>query len=270
MIIDIHLHYFGPEHPAYEDDGLEILQEECAKVGVDRVCISACGRQYKQPGNDAVRGALEQYPDLLIGFAYFRLGIDRPELVDEIKRQGFGGLKMISPLDDYDADAYMRVYEHAAKARLPILLHTGTVANLGMDHEFDVSSNRMRPILLDRIARTFPELNLIGAHLGGPWYDEAAGMMSIHPNVYFDLSGGPATHVGSSHFREHHTLFWWERLDKGRRLGKKIVFGCDGGYGSHAAVMDAYRQFCRTYELTAEDEEAILGGTAARLLGLSD
>ena len=36
MVIDVHLHYFGPEHPAYEEKGLEILQEECSKAGVDR------------------------------------------------------------------------------------------------------------------------------------------------------------------------------------------------------------------------------------------
>jgi hypothetical protein len=214
MIIDMHLHLFGPGHPHYRDSGLEILCEECAKAGVDRVCISSCGRQYKQPGNEAVREAFTKYPDFLIGFAYVRLGIDRPWVVDEIKAQGFGGIKVISPLDDY-----MRLYERAARHKLPILFHTGTVGSLGLDHEYDVSSDRMRPIKLDRIARTFPELPLIGAHLGVPWIDEAASLMCGHPNVYFDMSGGPAAHVGSPRFRDTHTLFFWGLLHRQRKLG---------------------------------------------------
>jgi hypothetical protein len=42
----------------------------------------------------------------------------------------------------------------------------------------------------------------------------------------------------------------------------------DGSYTSHAPALKVYRDFCRTYELTPEEEANILGKTAAKLLGL--
>lgn len=47
----------------------------------------------------------------------------------------------------------------------------------------------MRPIYLDTIARAFPDLKIIGAHLGNPWYQEAAEVARWNPNVFFDLTG---------------------------------------------------------------------------------
>jgi predicted TIM-barrel fold metal-dependent hydrolase len=47
-----------------------------------------------------------------------------------------------------------------------------------------------RPGTLDTLARAFPELVMIGAHLGSPWFLEALSVALYHKNVYFDLSGG--------------------------------------------------------------------------------
>ena len=41
-----------------------------------------------------------------------------------------------------------------------------------------------RPILLDQIAIDFPELRLIGIHVGTPWADEMIAMAWKHENVY--------------------------------------------------------------------------------------
>jgi predicted TIM-barrel fold metal-dependent hydrolase len=41
-----------------------------------------------------------------------------------------------------------------------------------------------RPIALDAVACDFPELRLIGIHLGIPWIDEMMAMAWKHPNVY--------------------------------------------------------------------------------------
>ncbi|MFN0305356.1 MAG: amidohydrolase family protein [Burkholderiales bacterium] len=41
-----------------------------------------------------------------------------------------------------------------------------------------------QPITLDAIACDFPELKLIGIHIGIPWHDEMIAMAWKHPNVY--------------------------------------------------------------------------------------
>jgi hypothetical protein len=46
-----------------------------------------------------------------------------------------------------------------------------------------------RPITLDRVAIHFPELRLIGMHLGVPWTNEMIAMCWKHSNVYM---GGDA------------------------------------------------------------------------------
>ena len=41
-----------------------------------------------------------------------------------------------------------------------------------------------RPIYLDEVAIDFPELKLIGIHIGIPWTDEMISMCWKHENVY--------------------------------------------------------------------------------------
>lgn len=45
-----------------------------------------------------------------------------------------------------------------------------------------------RPIYLDEVALTFPELRLIGTHLGQPWHEEMMVLAWKFPNVYVETS----------------------------------------------------------------------------------
>jgi hypothetical protein len=76
----------------------------------------------------------------------------------------------------------------------------------------------MRPFHLDTIANNFPNLRLIGAHLGGTGnYDEAASVARWRHNVYFDFSGGTTI--------ERHAV---ERRLIGHEIGyEKLIFGSD-------------------------------------------
>ena len=49
-----------------------------------------------------------------------------------------------------------------------ILFHTGIVIRTNPDTPTDVSVDRMRVTTLDNIARRFPKLTMIAAHLGIP------------------------------------------------------------------------------------------------------
>ena len=80
----------------------------------------------------------------------------------------------------------------------------------------DVSATRMHPFHLDTIANNFPNLPLIGAHMGGTGnYDAAASVARWRHNVHFDLSGGETI--------EQHAV---ERGLIGREIGvEKLVWG---------------------------------------------
>ena len=45
-----------------------------------------------------------------------------------------------------------------------------------------------RPIYLDQVALDFPELVIVGGHIGYPWTEEAVAVATKHPNVYIDTS----------------------------------------------------------------------------------
>jgi hypothetical protein len=45
-----------------------------------------------------------------------------------------------------------------------------------------------RPIYLDQVALDFPELRIVGGHIGYPWTEEAIAVATKHENVFIDTS----------------------------------------------------------------------------------
>jgi len=63
-----------------------------------------------------------------------------------------------------------------------MMIHQGTTfARAG-------SLLQARPILLDEIALRFPELRIVIAHMGHPFFEEAIAVVRRHPHVYADVS----------------------------------------------------------------------------------
>lgn len=254
-IIDAH------QHLRSEPNALEELAQRSEEAGITKVCLSACGEQYNQPGNDAVRQAFERFPDLIVGMGYIRLGLDPPEIVDELHDQGFRGAKVISPLKRYSDKAFYPIYEKLAARGMPILFHTGVVARFGKDGAFDTASERMRPVFLDAIARAFPELTLIGAHLGAPWYDEACAVAAANPNVYFDLSGAIGLLADKPPLFFDMLTFW-------ERAKPKLLFGVDGEYTKKNRVIARFQRLMNKLDFSAELRRAVFHGNMAKILGL--
>jgi len=45
-----------------------------------------------------------------------------------------------------------------------------------------------RPIYLDQVALDFPDLVIVGGHIGYPWTEEAIAVATKHQNIYIDTS----------------------------------------------------------------------------------
>jgi predicted TIM-barrel fold metal-dependent hydrolase len=150
-------------------------------------------------GNEDHLPLIKRYPDIIAAFAAVNLmagQTDAPEQIDRYKGQGFTGLKFEDNTYPYNHAAYWPLYERAQALGMPILFHTGWLAPVvtkdGVHHDGPdgIDAENMRPYLLDKVARSFPGLTIIGAHLGLPHSHEALQMMEAYPRVYFDFCGG--------------------------------------------------------------------------------
>lgn len=73
-------------------------------------------------------------------------------------------------------------YEAASARGMPILFHTGLCDTPQCVLPY------AQPALLDEVAREFPNLKLVIAHLGWPWVNETIVLLGKHANVFADIS----------------------------------------------------------------------------------
>ncbi len=262
-IIDVHHHLNPPT-----DETADRTAEECSRLGIVKRALLGMPPKCDPKANAAVLAAARTYPDLFLPFAAPDMDDAAPDDVTRFKDRGYVGLKFIVPSRPYNDPAYFPLYERACDLKMPVLFHLGIVANRpGFDK---ADSNCMRPIHLDHIARSIPQLTVIGAHLGNPWYEEATMSCRWNPNLFFDLSGStlkkkrPAFLAG---------LLWWTedtpyRAPDGSTAWQKIVFGSDVPSGRVAEVIAGYENLMNTLRLAPAIRERIWYGTAARLLGI--
>ena len=257
MVIDAHIHY------RKEEGYVKELLRECDRLGIDKVCLLGVA--------DDLEKAVAEAPDRILTLAVVRLGYDEPTFIDDLKARGFNGLKIINPRYNYDDERNFPIYERAQVYSMPILFHLGIVARHDFDEALDKNSNRMRPIYLDYIARSFPRLNVIGAHLGNPWYEEASMSARWNSNLWFDLSGSTLKKKTPDFIR---SLFWWDKPGHpyqphgGLHPFEKIVFGTDVAIEWMEDVMNDYKNLMDGMEVPSAYRAKIFGLTAAGIFGI--
>lgn len=74
------------------------------------------------------------------------------------------------------------LWTYATLHGLPVLLHTGTTFVAQAPLECTL------PRWLDEVARRFPEVRIVMAHLGHPYEGECIATIRKHPHVYADIS----------------------------------------------------------------------------------
>jgi predicted TIM-barrel fold metal-dependent hydrolase len=205
-----------------------------------KCCVLADSRYWQPPrstylGNDGVLKWMRAYPDFIVGMGNVELGneMGSADDIDRLREQGFSGLKLEMPSHPYDDDRYMPLYERAEQLQMPVLFHTGWVMRLGeLDRDGRLSSESMRAFRLDRIARSFPQLQVIGSHLGMPHADEALALLDGMPNAHFDMSWDISDRGFVSRLKRALAPFPgadWDDPEQNLALRyfKKIAFGTD-------------------------------------------
>ncbi len=286
MIWDVHCHFPRDwEHPEREDHAQQIdaRADALRAAGVTRASVLCGGRNMSGPSHDEALEYLRRHEDLLVPVASLLMEEIPPGEIERLHGIGYRGLKIIGAPLPIDDPSYFPVYAAAEERRMPILFHLGVIGG-GVDYsithprrdpeaaaalrrwqEFrrrggprNVSAARMRPFQLDTIANNFPDLPLIGAHLGGTGnYDESASVARWRHNVVFDLSGGETI--------ERHAM---ERRLIGREIGvEKLVWGSDCGNEEIGQHVDRFRWMFEALGLSDEERDRIWYRNAAELFG---
>lgn len=192
-----------------------------------------------------------------------------PEEIASLLERGACGIKFIAPMRPYSDNSYLPVYEVIRDYKALAVFHTGYV-NHGF---FDpggvlprpdwINIINMRPAELDRINRAFPDLKILMAHFGNPWWEEAWSML-LNKNIYADLSGGTAYLKSMNMWRE---MFCPNgRLDT--QIVSKLCYAADDsmfspGYFGYQKFMEFYDKLYEALKLPEEirrkiDRENIL------------
>lgn len=167
---------------------LSFTRDLLDRAGVGRALMTAWwGPRGPLISNDEVAACVAALPDRLVGVA--AVDLERPmEAVRELRRAvttlGFKAVRMLPWLWDRPPDdrRYYPIYAACVDLGVPFCTQVGHTGPL-------MPSEPGRPIpYLDRVALDFPELVIVGGHIGYPWTEEMIALCRKYPNVYIDTS----------------------------------------------------------------------------------
>lgn len=285
MIIDFHFHLSRPEHEhPWVLEWMRANFPEDLEALVESVLAPASVRRYLQENDIDLAVGLAEVSPITTGWAdndyvgefcsqanaladppsgprgrLIPFASINPFIVNDLAAElerlvegaGFGGIK-VYPTYQHHYPNEPRMYPLYAKAQelgIPVLVHTGSSVFKGARIKYG------DPLLLDDVAIDFPELTILMAHSGRPfWYEQAFWMARRHENVYMEVSGLPAKNL----------LEYFPRMEE---IAGKVVYGSDWPGNS-----DLQRNVWAIRELPISEEakQAILYDNAAQILGVRD
>jgi predicted TIM-barrel fold metal-dependent hydrolase len=150
---------------------------------------------------------------------------------------------------------YYPIYAKCAELGVPIGLQVGT--------QSPRSGAKLcaRPILLDDVAFDFPELKILGLHLGHPFITEMLMLCKNHANVYVVADAHPPSHWGPE-VVDYILQKYWSNKDG----ATKVIWGTDYPVQAFA---ESLRQL-RDLQLPAATFDLVAGGNARTVFGLPD
>jgi predicted TIM-barrel fold metal-dependent hydrolase len=247
MIINMH------EHPG---PGAEENQEQ---YGIDVSVLLPVGEAAQQKA--IVQAAA--YPDRFVPFIWPGYAEEWTDAADAVKHyaaeHGCRGVKF-QPLLQHGFPTDERLYPMYEVCRgmgLIVLWHCGTV---GFREEFGrphLARYANSAVGVDQVAADFPELKLVISHLGGDFIYEACVIAGKHGNVYVDTAYLPWFAP-----RMFPPTTPQAMIEHAARVAgpDRVLYACEG------LPPDAVRET----GLDEETQAAVLGGNAARLLGIAD
>lgn len=212
-----------------EAAGIDLERYLRAIDPVDRAIVLAFKSRYldAEISNRSVAECVSRHASKLIGFA----GIDPTErdALEELRiaqeELNLKGVTLSPAMQNFhpsDTRA-MRIYEECTRRGMPIVF----------DQNYRDPAARMefgKPLLLDEVAREFPDLRMVIAHLGFPWTQETIVLLAKHKNAYADVAGL---------LRHPWTAYTALLLAHEHGVTDKLLFGSNFPVRSPAACIEA-------------------------------
>ena len=197
----------------------------------------------------------DAYPDRFSGVA----GVDPTRGVEQlkeldhaVKELGFVGAHFYPHWFRMPPDSALcyPIYSRCEELDIPIMMQVGQ--NLIYQKGVRLPSVA-KPILLDQVAIDFPNLVLIGIHIGVPWTDEMIAMAWKHENIYIGIDAYAPKHLPAS--LKHYMNSYGSH---------KVMFGTDW------PVIDPERAVSEIHEhaLRPESLEKVMRGNAVKVFRL--
>ena len=165
------------------------------RAGIDRsLLIAVRAGDLKVKGSfeipyERVHSICSQHPQRFSGLAGvdpFRGMQGLRELEHAVRELGFVGAHLYPHWFELPPDhaKYYPYYAKCCELDIPIMMQVGQNLIYQRDRRLPASA---RPIPLDQVAIDFPELKLLGIHIGVPWTDEMIAMAWKHENVFIGV-----------------------------------------------------------------------------------
>ncbi|GIM96733.1 amidohydrolase family protein [Paractinoplanes toevensis] len=228
----------GQAPPPYTPFDPKRILDRMDAAGVDMAMVCSLAQRIE---NDFIAGLVKAHPDRLFGFGQVMPQAD--DALDEITRMrdlGLSGLKLHPSLHGYhvaDHGLLDPVFARCAELGLPVLINA-------LDDAF------CAPLAIEEIAKGFPEVPTIIAHMGAVWnVPEAIIVAERNPHIYLETSATLMSDVKRAY----------------ARLGpSQILLGSEWP----GSDFDLERMKIAKAVPDEADRALVEGGNMARLLGL--
>lgn len=183
IVNDVFSFYFPPQP-------VDIFLYEMDAAGVDQAVLlpvdCTTAHHCKIVSNEAVARLVEK-SSRFIGFASVDPNVPAaPRLLEHaLKEMGLKGLKLDPALQRFNMNDVERVYplfQICSELEVPVVMHCG------LSWAMQGQAKYAHPLGVEEIAQTFPKLNIVLAHFGWPWVNEAVMLALKFHNVYLDTS----------------------------------------------------------------------------------
>ncbi len=263
MVIDFHVHCF-PDNiaqratealskaanlPLMSDGTVAAIKASMKKAGIDKSLILNIATKPTQTGKITQWSSSIQDDEIIAFGSVHPDNLDWEEQLTNMKAAGLKGIKFHPEYQNFYVDDHRMypIYEKAAELGLIIIFHAGV--DLGMPEPYHCTPDRLK-----RVLRTIPGAKIVAAHMGGFDYWDDVERYLVGEDIFFDTSF--SLNVMS---REQ-----FIRILSGHGC-QKLLFASDSPWGNQYAETERLRKM----DLTEESRSAIMGGNAARLLGLT-
>jgi predicted TIM-barrel fold metal-dependent hydrolase len=253
MIIDADTHISPTGEDAWAITSDELLRR-LDRAGVDRALAWLRPPYMREidASNAYVYQAMQQHPDRILGFGWAdpRLGIDKAK--EAVKRciddYGFYGVKLNGAQNSY--------YIDDPKLSLPIVNEIAQTGKLLAFHVGTDAFEATHPFRVAKVARMFPEVQILVVHMGGVGYADlsnaAIEMAGECPNLTLIGSAVRAVAV----------------LKAVKTLGAhRVCFGSDTPFALMHVEVAKYNALLEG-EVTPAEQQMVMAGNIARLMGL--